>query len=66
MLETIRHILPWWPSQDLTDFIQDAAVFPLIGTELRTRVVIIVAFTEMEKSATGKQDLRLELDLVSG
>lgn len=52
-------------SEDLTDLIQDARL-PLIGSELRTRVVIIVAFTEMEKPAAGKQDLRLELDLVSG
>lgn len=51
-------------SEDLTDLIQDARLW-LIGSKLRTRVVIIVAFTETKKSAAGKRDSRLEFDLIS-
>lgn len=51
-------------SEDLTDLIQDARLW-LIGSELRTSVVIIVAFTETKRSAAWKRDSRLELDLIS-
>lgn len=51
-------------SENLTDLIQDARLW-LIGSELRTRVVVIVAFTETKKSAAGKRYARLELDLAS-